>query len=114
MNPDVYVNTCFNVDAMLYQMCVNPVCGNDFDMLSAYYTEIMPDGTRMRYNFESVNMPMETELTLIDRDSAIDLLNKYTHENYDIIEDIMLSYDMFATRKVDGKDVLYCWYDRSK
>lgn len=105
--------SCFTVDAMLYMMCINPVAGNEFDTVSAHFTEYAPDGTTKRFNIETVEMDPTTPLNLVTKDSALDLIYEYTKSD-DSVEHAMLSYDMFATRTVDGKVYLYGWYDRSK
>lgn len=103
----------FTVDAMMYMMCTNPLAGNEFDITSAYFSEYRPDGTVGRYNIETVELAADTELKLVTKESALDLIYEYTKSD-EYVENAMLSYDMFAQRIVDGRVYLYGWYDRSK
>jgi len=113
----------FTIDNMLYEMCVNPLglfshdgkdSRDNFDAKTAFFTEYRPDGTMDRYNIESVKLPMNTPLDLIDKWTAISLISEYFGGSYDVADNAQLAYDRFATREVDGQKYVYGWYDRSK
>jgi hypothetical protein len=125
------VDDKFRVDNMFYQMCVNPLgvfshdgmdSRDNFDASTAFFTEFRPDGTMNRYNIESFgddkkivgsDLTMETELTFLDKWSALSKIYDYTQSN-DVYQSTMLAYDTFATREVNGETYVYGWYNRSK
>ena len=103
----------FTVDNMLYQMCVSSAWREEFDTASATYTEYWPDGSVRLRSFETVDIPMDTELSLIDKFAALEIIQKYAN-NDDILISAMNNHDTFATRKGDAGNIVLGWNDRSK
>ena len=103
----------FTVDNMLYQMCVNATWAEEYDSASSTYTEYCADGTIKTRTLETVDMPMDTELTLLDKFSALDIIDKM-FDNQDVVISAMHMHDTFATRTVDGKTHVIGWNDRSR
>jgi hypothetical protein len=103
----------FTVDNMLYQMCVSSAWREEFDMSTASYTEYHPDGSIRIRQFETVDIPMDTELTLMDKFSALELIQSYT-DNDELIMSAMHNHNSFATREGDAGKIVMGWNDRSK
>jgi len=103
----------FTVDNMLYQMCVNATWAEEYDAASSTYTEYCADGSIKCRTLETVDLPMDTILTLVDKYTALDIINKMFDEQ-DVVISAMHNHDTFATRKVDGKVHVLGWNDRSK
>lgn len=103
----------FTVDNMLYQMCVSSAWRDEFDVASATYTEYWPDGSVRLRSFETVDIPMDTELSLIDTYAALGIIQKYS-DNDDLVVSAMHNHDTFATRKGETGDIVLGWNDRSK
>lgn len=103
----------FTVDNMLYQMCVSSAWREEFDMQTSTYTEYHPDGTFRIRTFETVDIPMDTELTLIDKFKALEMIQKYT-DNDEILISAMHNHNAYATRDSDKGLVVIGWNDRSR
>lgn len=103
----------FTMDNMLYQCCVSSAWREEYDMSTSTYTEYFPDGTTKLKTFETVDIPMDTELTLMNKFAALELIQKYC-DNDAILIDAMNNHDTFATREYDGKTIVLGWNDRSK
>jgi hypothetical protein len=104
----------FTLDNMLYQMCVSSTWREEFDMKSAYYTEYWPNQEIHTRYFETVDIPMDTELTLMEKFAALELIQKYFDED-EVVISAMNNHNMFATRKDnDGNIIVIGWNDRSR
>ena len=106
-------NQKFTLDNMLYQMCVSSTWREEFDMGSAAYTEYWPDGSVRVRQFETVDIPMDTELSLMDKFAALELVQKYC-DNDDILVSAMNNLDSFATRKDGENTIVIGWNNRSR
>ena len=106
-------NQKFTVDNMLYQMCVSSTWRDEFDVGSATYTEYWPDGSVRMRTFETVDIPMDTVLSLIDKFSALDLIQKYCDSD-DVIISAMNNHDSFATRTDGDRIIVVGWNNRSR
>lgn len=103
----------FTVDNMLYQMCVSSTWREEFDMATATYTEYHPDGSIRIRKFETVDIPMDTELTLTDKFTALEIIQSYT-DNDELIMSAMTNHNAFATRDGENGKIVLGWNDRSK
>jgi hypothetical protein len=56
---------------------------------------------------------MDTELSLIDKFSALEIIQKY-FDNDDVVVSAMSNHDTFATRKGDAGNIVLGWNDRSR
>lgn len=104
----------FTLDNMLYQMCVSSTWREEFDMKTAYYTEYWPNKEIHTRYFETVDIPMDTELTLIDKFTALELIQKYFDED-EVVISAMYNHNAFATRPDEnGNLIVLGWNDRSR
>lgn len=103
----------FTVDNMLYQMCVSSAWREEFDVKSASYTEYWSNGEIRLRHFETVDIPMDTEITLMEKYAALELIQKYFAED-EVVISAMNNHNMFATRKDGDNVVVIGWNDRSK
>ena len=103
----------FTVENMLYQMCVSSAWREEFDVKSATYTEYWPNGELRMRQFETVDIPMDTELTLMEKYAALELIQKYFDED-EVVISAMNNHNMFATRKDGDKVIVLGWNDRSR
>lgn len=103
----------FTVDNMLYQMCVNATWAEEYDSATSEYTEYCADGTIKSRTFETVDLPMDTVLNLVDKFTALDIINNM-FDDQEIVISAMHNHDTFATRNVGGKVHVIGWNDRSK
>lgn len=103
----------FTVDNMLYQMCVNSTWAEEYDSATSAYTEYCADGSIKRRTFETVDLPINTELTLVDKFTALDIINNM-FDDQDVVISAMHDHDTFATREVDGNVHVLGWNNRSR
>lgn len=103
----------FTLDNMLYQMCVSSAWREEYDMSSSSYTEYFPDGTIRLRTFETVDIPMDTALNLINKFDALAMIQKYS-DNDELVQSAMFNHDSFATREENGQTIVLGWNDRSK
>lgn len=103
----------FTVDNMLYQMCVSSAWRDEFDVSSATYTEYWPNGEIRMRTFETVDVPMDTELTLVNKFDALEMIQNM-FDNDEILISAMNNHNAFATRVSDGNTIIVGWNDRSR
>jgi len=103
----------FTIDNMMYQMCISSTWAEEYDMTTSTFTEYCHDGTIHRKTFETNDIPMDTELHLLDKFSALELISKYFDDD-EILQSAMCDHDTFATRDIDGHTNVLGWNNRSK
>lgn len=103
----------FTVDNMLYQMCVSSTWREEFDVESASYTEYWPDGSVRIRKFETVDIPMNTELSLMDKFTALDRIQQYCDSD-EVVISAMNNHDSFATRTDGDSIIVLGWNNRSR